>query len=195
MSLQIIHYPHPTLRYVSKPLKRVDAELKQMVAEMFELMYAHEGIGLAANQVDLPYRLFVCNVEGDPKAKDAECVFINPVIVKGSGQHEREEGCLSIPGVYAPVVRKERITVQAYNLAGEEISGELDGLFARVVQHEVDHLDGRLFIDRVTPTQRADLAGELEEFEIDFQSKRGVGEMPSDEQIAVRIAELESLRT
>ena len=195
MSLQIIHYPHPTLRHVSKPLKRVDAELKQMVAEMFELMYEHEGIGLAANQVDLPYRLFVCNPEGDPRAKDAECVFINPVILKGSGQHEREEGCLSIPGVYAPVVRKEKISVQAYNLAGEEISGELDGLFARVVQHEVDHLDGRLFIDRISPTQLADLSGHLEEFELDFNSKRAVGELPSEAQTIAHIAELERQRT
>jgi len=195
LSLQIIHYPHPTLRHVSKPLKRVDAELRDMVAEMFQLMYEHDGVGLAANQVDLPYRLFVANVAGDPQAKDAEYVFINPVVLKGSGQHEREEGCLSIPGVYAPVVRKEKITVQAYNLAGEEIAGELDGLFARVVQHEVDHLDGRLFIDRISPTQLADLSGQLEEFEIDFRSKRTVGEMPSDEQIAARIAELEQLRT
>ena len=195
MSLEIIHYPHPTLRYVSKPLKRVDAELKAMVAEMFDLMYEHEGIGLAANQVDLPYRLFVCNPKGDPDEKESECVFINPVILKGSGQHEREEGCLSIPGVYGPVVRKEKITVQAYNLAGEEISGELDGLFARVVQHETDHLDGRLFIDRLTPTQLADISGELEEFEIDFESRRGVGEMPTDEQIAARIDELVRLRT
>jgi peptide deformylase len=195
LSLEIIHYPHPTLRYVSRPLKRVDAELKSMVEEMFDLMYEHEGIGLAANQVDLPYRLFVCNPSGDSDNKEAECVFINPVILKGSGQHEREEGCLSIPGVYGPVIRKEKIAVQAYNLAGEEISGELDGLFARVVQHETDHLDGRLFIDRLTPTQLADLAGELEEFEIDFESRRNVGEMPTDEQIAARIDELIRLRT
>jgi peptide deformylase len=195
LSLQIIHYPHPTLRHVSKPLKRVDAELKQMVAEMFDLMYEHEGVGLAANQVDLPYRVFIANVAGDPAEKEAECVFINPVILKGSGQHEREEGCLSIPGVYAPVVRKEKITVQAYNLAGEEVSGELDGLFARVVQHEVDHLDGRLFIDRLSPSQYADIAAALEEFEIDFNSKRAVGEMPSEETVAAHLEQLERLRT
>ncbi|MCC6493846.1 MAG: peptide deformylase [Pirellulales bacterium] len=195
MSLHIIHYPHPTLRHVSKPLKRVDAELKHWIDQMFELMYEHEGVGLAANQVDLPYRVFVCNPEGDPANKEAEFVFINPVIKRGSGQHEKEEGCLSIPGVYAPVVRKEKIVVQAYNLAGEEISGELDGLFARIVQHETDHLDGRLFIDRLTPTQLADVSGELEEFEIDFNSKRAVGELPSDERIAARLAELERLRT
>ena len=194
MPLEIIHYPHPTLRHVSKPLRRVDAELRRMIEEMFELMYEHEGVGLAANQVDLPYRVFVANPNG-PDDPDAEAVFINPVIVRGSGHEEKEEGCLSIPGVYAPVMRKEKVTVEAYNLAGEEISGELDGLFARIVQHEIDHLDGRLFIDRLTPTQRADIAGALDEFDVDFQSKRGVGEMPTDEQIASRLAELEQLRT
>jgi peptide deformylase len=194
LPLQIIHYPHPTLRHVSKPLKRVDAELVRMVEEMFDLMYEHEGVGLAANQVDLPYRVFVANPAG-PDVKDAQCVFINPVILRGSGQEEKEEGCLSIPGVYAPVMRKEKVSVQAYNLTGEEISGELDGLFARIVQHEIDHLDGQLFIDRLSPTQRADIAGALDEFEVDFASKRGVGEMPTDEQIAARLADLERLRT
>ena len=184
MSLEIIHYPHPTLRYVSKPLKRVDAELKAMVAEMFDLMYEHDGIGLAANQVDLPYRLFVCNPKGDPDEKDAECVFINPVILKGSGQHEREEGCLSIPGVYAPVVRKEKITVQAYNLAGEEISGELDGLFARVVQHETDHLDGVLFIDRLSPAKSLAAKESIEDFETIHAGKLERGEFASDQDIA-----------
>ncbi len=195
MSLSVIHYPHPTLRHVSQPLKRVDAQLKKWIAEMFELMYEFEGVGLAANQVDLPYRVFVANVEGDRNHPDAECVFINPVILKGSGQAEREEGCLSIPGVYAPVTRKEKITVQAYNLAGQEVSGDFEGLFARIIQHETDHLDGRLFIDRLDPLQLADISGALEEFEIDFNSKRAVGEMPSDEQIAARIADLRQQRT
>jgi peptide deformylase len=195
LSLSVIHYPHPTLRHVSRPLKRVDADLKRMIAEMFDLMYQFEGVGLAANQVDLPYRVFVANVEGARTATDAECVFINPVILRGSGQAEREEGCLSIPGVYAPVTRKEKVTLQAYNLAGEEVSGDFEGLFARIVQHEIDHLDGRLFIDRIEPLRRADIQHTLEEFEIDFESKRAVGEMPTDEQIAARIAELERLRT
>ncbi len=195
VALSIIHYPHPTLRHVSRPLKRGDAELRQMIEEMFDLMYEHEGVGLAANKVDLPYRVFVANPEGDPDATDAEAVFINPVIVRGSGQEEKEEGCLSLPGIHAPVVRQEKVVVEAYNLAGEQISGELDGLFARIAQHEIDHLDGRLFIDRLSPTQLADIEGELEEFEIDFRSKRSVGEMPSDEEVAARIAELEKLRT
>ncbi|MCA9236957.1 MAG: peptide deformylase [Planctomycetales bacterium] len=195
LALQIIHYPHPTLRHVSRPLTRVDAELRRMVAEMFDLMYEHEGVGLAANQVDLPYRLFVANPTGNPDEKDAEAAFINPVLSGGKGQVEGEEGCLSIPGVNGMVVRNARINIEAYSLAGEEISGEVEGLMARIVQHEVDHLDGRLFIDRLTPTQLAEIRDDLEEFEIDFDSRRNTGEMPSDEAIAARLAELSRLRT
>jgi peptide deformylase len=194
VSLEVIHYPHPTLRHVSKPLKRVDRELREMIAEMFSLMYKYEGVGLAANQVDLPYRLFIANPSGDPKQNDQEFVFINPVIVSSKGQVEGEEGCLSIPGLLGQVVRKEKVQVEAYNLSGEMFTGELDGLFARIVQHEIDHLDGVLFIDRLSPAHLADLRDDLEEFEIDFQSKRDVGEMPTDETIAARIAELETLR-
>jgi peptide deformylase len=192
--LEVIHYPHPTLRHVSKPLKRVDRELRDMIAQMCELMYQHEGVGLAANQVDLPYRLFVANPTGDAKQRDSEHVFINPVLRGGKGQIEDEEGCLSIPGVKGQVIRKERITIEAYNLAGELFTGELNGLFARIVQHEVDHLDGVLFIDRLTPTQRADISGELDEFEIDFKSKLECGEMPPDTEIAARLTSLENLR-
>jgi peptide deformylase len=194
LKLQIIHYPHPTLRHVSKPVKRVDAELRDMVAQMFELMYEHEGVGLAANQVDLPYRLFVANPSGDPDNKDAEQVFINPVLKGGKGQVEGEEGCLSIPGVLGPVVRKEKITIEAYNLSGEQLVGEVDGLFARIVQHETDHLDGKLFIDRLAPAQAAEVRDELEEFEIDFNSKRECGELPDDQTIAQRLEVLEKLR-
>lgn len=195
MPLKVIHYPHPTLRHKSKPLKRVDAKLRGWIAEMFDLMYENEGIGLAANQVDLPYRVFVVNPEGDPAKKDAEHVFINPVIISGKGSAEAEEGCLSIPDVFGPVVRKESIKVQAYNLKGEEFSGELSGLFARVVQHETDHLDGTLFIDRIGPTHLLDVRDLLDEFEVVYQSERDTGEVPSDEVITARIAELEAART
>jgi peptide deformylase len=195
VSLQIIHYPHPTLRHPSKPLKRVDAELRKVVAEMFELMYEREGVGLAANQVDLPYRLFVTNIAGQADVKEAESVFINPVLSRGRGQVENEEGCLSIPGVYAPVTRNETIRVQAYDLAGNEIEGEVDGLMARVVQHEADHLDGVLFIDRLGPAQAAAIREKLEEFELAFQSRMETGELPSTESIAARLSELEKLRT
>ncbi len=173
----------------------MDSELRDIVAQMFDLMYEHEGVGLAANQVDLPYRLFVANPTGDSANKDSEYAFINPVLRRGKEQVEGEEGCLSIPGVLGPVVRNKRITIEAYDLSGEAFVGEVQGLFARIVQHETDHLDGKLFIDRLAPTQFAEVKDELEEFEIDFQSKRERGEMPTDEQTAQRLAELEQLRT
>ncbi|MCI0331750.1 MAG: peptide deformylase [Planctomycetes bacterium] len=195
MPLQVIHYPHPTLRHPSKPLKRVDAELRKIVEEMFELMYEHEGVGLAANQVDLPYRLFVANPEGDRDSKETECVFINPVLSAGRGQEEDEEGCLSIPGVHAPVTRNTTIKVQAYDLSGNEITADAEGLMARILQHETDHLDGTLFIDRLGPTQLAAIRDKLEEFELVFQSRRETGEIADAAQLAARLAELERLRT
>jgi peptide deformylase len=195
LSLEIIQYPHPTLRHKSKPLKRVDAELRNIIAGMFDLMYEHEGVGLAANQVDLPYRLFVANVEGDRDAKVLECVFINPILSGGRGQVEDEEGCLSLPGIRAPVTRNETIKIQAYDLAGNEITGEVDGLMARIVQHETDHLDGTLFIDRLAPTQLAAVRDKLEEFELAFDSRLETGELPSPEQMAKHLVELERLRT
>lgn len=195
MSLHIIHYPHPTLRHASKPLKRVDAELRQLVAQMFDLMYEHEGVGLAANQVDLPYRLFVANPEGERGATATEQVFINPVLSGGRGLAEDEEGCLSLPGIRAPVSRNATIKVQAYDLQGNEIAAEVSGLMARIVQHEVDHLDGTLFIDRLSPTQFAAIRDKLEEFELEFQSRLLTSELPEPEQMAERLRELERLRT
>ena len=165
------------------------------IGQMLELMYAQEGVGLAANQVDLPYRFFVMNSEGDPDVKEAEHIFINPVLSAGKGTTEADEGCLSIPDVYAPVVRQEKIRLQAYNLRGEEIMVDVDGFFARVVQHETDHLDGTLFIDRLSPTNRADIRAQLAEFELAFESKCETGEMPSEATIAARLVELEQART
>jgi peptide deformylase len=195
LSLQVIQYPHPTLRHRSKPLKRVDAELRKIVDEMIELMYEHEGVGLAANQVDLPYRLFVANEQGDPDATEFEQVFINPVLSGGRGQDEDEEGCLSIPGIRAPVVRNSKIKIQAFDLSGNEISAELDGLMARIAQHETDHLDGTLFIDRLGPAHTAAIRDQLEEFELAFQSRLDTHELPDAEKMAGRLRELERLRT
>jgi peptide deformylase len=176
---------------VSRPLKKVDAELRKIVADMFNLMYSHDGVGLAANQVNLPFRLFVANSEGDPAKKDAEFVFINPVLRKGKGQAEDEEGCLSIPEVRAPVVRNATIEVEAYDLDGNLVRADAEGLMARILQHETDHLDGKLFIDRLSPTELAAVKDRLHEFELAFQSQRETGEIPSDEAIAQRWRELE----
>ncbi|OHB78198.1 MAG: peptide deformylase [Planctomycetes bacterium RBG_16_64_10] len=192
--VQIICYPHPTLRHVSKPLKRVDAELRKIVAQMLELMYANKGIGLAANQVNLPYRLFVMNIEGNPDAHEAQHVLINPVLSRPKGIDEAEEGCLSLPGVVGMVKRAATIRVTAYGLDGREISTTLAGLTARVVQHEADHLDGRLFIDRLSPTGEMEIRETLREFELQFVNQRQLGQIPHDDQIAAHLAHLETIR-
>ncbi len=190
-SLEIVPYPHPTLRHKSKPIRRVDAELRKIVEEMFELMYEAKGIGLAANQVDLPIRLFIVNLTSDPKEGE-EMVFINPVISKQKGSEEREEGCPSLPGLYAKVMRPKTIHLSAYNLAGEAIEGDLDEMMARVVQHENDHLDGIMFTDRLSTTGTMDVKEELEEFEIDFQSRQRTEQVPGNEEIAARLIEWET---
>ena len=192
--MQVLQYPHPTLRHKAKPLKRVDAELRKLIGEMYELMYQHKGIGLAATQVDLPYRLFVLNLEGEA-GKGEEYTFINPVISKRKGSAEAEEGCLSLPGLYADVRRPERITLNAYSLAGEEVTLDLDGLFARAVQHEVDHLDGVLFIDRLATTTEAKVREALADFQREYEGRLERGELPNPTAVAQRLAELEKLRT
>lgn len=194
-ALRIINYPHPTLRHQSKPLRRVDAELRAMARQMLEIMYASNGIGLAANQVDLPYRLFVANLTADPAEKGDEHVFVNPVIRRRKGSADDEEGCLSLPGVLGQVKRAEQIVLNAFTLGGEEIEWELSGLFSRMVQHEIDHLDGILFIDRLSDTGRMEVKEALIEFELSFAGQQKRGEIPRHEEIAANLRHLEELRT
>ncbi len=193
--MRIVKYPHPTLRHTSKPLRRVDGGLKKLVRQMFDLMYEHKGIGLAANQVDLPYRLFVINLQAEPDARDEEFVFINPVITQRKGSAEDQEGCLSFPELYAPVTRPEKIVVNAFSLAGKELTYEMDGLYARAVQHEADHLDGVLFVDRLSPANRLAVKDDLAVLEREFEMQRQRGYIPDDAQIAARLVELEEART
>ncbi len=188
--MKIVQYPHPTLRYKSKPVSRVDRELKAIVREMFELMYDARGIGLAANQVDLPLQLFVLNLTSDPENGE-EMVFINPVISSPKSVDEAEEGCLSIVGVNALVARPQQIHVSAYDLSGNKIDQTVDGLFARAVQHELDHLQGVLFIDRINESARKLVDEELEDFEIEFANQRATGEIPDDQTILKRLADIE----
>ena len=189
--MQIVTYPHPTLRHKSQPIKRVDANLRKMVSQMFELMYEARGVGLAANQVDLPFRLFVANLQSDPEEGE-ELVFINPVISRPKGLEEKEEGCLSLPELYGPVKRPETVQVTAYTLRGEEIEAELSGLAARVVQHETDHLDGIMFIDRLSETEAMAARESIEEFELAFAGRRQRQEIPSDNDILQRLLDLEN---
>jgi peptide deformylase len=172
----------------------VDAGLKKIVAEMFSLMYEHKGVGLAANQVDLPYQLFVINLENDP-SKGEEHVFINPVISRRTGTVEAEEGCLSFPEIYANVKRSSKVMVSAYNLFGQEVNFTAEGFFARAIQHEFDHLEGILFIDRLSPTGQMTVEPALQNLKREFEGDRERGFIPDDREIAARLAELEALRT
>ncbi|MEN6494906.1 MAG: peptide deformylase [Thermoguttaceae bacterium] len=193
--MNILKYPHPTLRHKSKALRRVDSELRKLVRQMFDIMYEREGIGLAANQVDLPYRLFILNLAGDPEAKDEEHVFINPVITQPKGSVVDKEGCLSFPEIFAPVRRSAKVVLAAYTLEGKEIAYELDGLFARAAQHESDHLDGVLFVDRLTPSHLLSIREDLAALEREFLSDRQRGVIGDDDQIVARLLELETART
>lgn len=189
-ALEIIHYPHPTLRHTSRPIQRVDDELRDIIRHMFPLMYEARGVGLAANQIDLPLRVFITNLEVEPEEGE-ERVFINPVISQTKGIIEQEEGCLSIPGVNGNVKRPERVKIQAYDLAGQAIDLTVDGLFARVVQHEVDHLHGVLFTDRLSETGKLAVREDMEELESSFRCRRETGSMPSDQEIRARGREME----
>lgn len=189
-SLQLITYPHPTLRHRSKPVVRVDAQLKQLVDEMFEIMYEFRGVGLAANQVNLPIRLFIANPSGD-REEGPELVFINPVINKAKGSAEAEEGCLSLPGINAHVKRNKSLHINAYDMSGNEIKTELDGFLSRIVQHEIDHLDGVLFIDRLTDEIRRPISEQIQDLEAAFEARQTAGNIAQNEAIQKHILEWE----
>jgi peptide deformylase len=147
---------------------------------MFDLMYASRGIGLAANQVAVPFRFFILNLTADPQQQDQEQVFINPVIVKKHSSIEDEEGCLSFPGLYAKVQRARKIRVKAFDLAGREIDLQAEDLLARAIQHETDHLSGQLFIDYLGPVGRRTVAPKLKEFETSYRQAQAAGELLDD---------------
>jgi len=162
---------------------QIDDDLRAKVREMFDLMYEARGIGLAANQVAIPYRFFVMNLTADPAKPDEERVLINPEIVKRHASIEEEEGCLSFPGVYAKVHRARKIKVRAFDLSGNPIEIDADDLESRAIQHETDHLSGRLFIDLLEPSAKKSALPKLREFEQQFRQAQSSGEYPSDEDI------------
>lgn len=189
--MQIVPYPHPALRWKSKPIVAIDDDLRRTIREMFDLMYAAKGIGLAANQVALPWRLFIVNVTGEAAEKDEEHVFLNPEIVRRKGSAEGEEGCLSLPELYGPVRRAEVIVVRAFDLTGEEFEMKLDDLPARCIQHEYDHIEGVLFTDRMTDAAKAEVEPVLADFESKFRRRQATGELPSDAEIKRQLELLE----
>lgn len=161
-TMNILIYPDPALRKKAKPLTSIDKEVRQRAEEMMELMRQSQGIGLAATQVGWHVRLFIIDADSN---KHHDKVFINPKIIEESGETNKEEGCLSFPGVLGKIIRAQRIKAHAYNLDGQKIEIEAEGLVARAWQHEIDHLDGCLFIDRMSPANRLAVSHQLKEFE------------------------------
>ena len=178
---RILPYPHPALRYESRPVLRIDDELRTTIRTMFDLMYGSRGIGLAANQVGLPFRFFILNLTADPEHKESEQVFINPEIVKRHSSIEDEEGCLSFPGLHAHVRRARKIRVKAFDLEAKEIDLDAEDLLSRAIQHETDHLSGRLFIDYLDGAARLSAAAAIKEFESAYRRAQGTGEFPRDD--------------
>jgi peptide deformylase len=188
--LRIVPYPHPALRYESRPVTRIDDDLRATVREMFGLMYAANGIGLAANQVGIPLRFFILNLTADAEQPDQERVFINPEIVKRHSSEENEEGCLSLPGLYGKVKRARKIRVQAYDLGGNPIEVEADDLLGRAIQHESDHLDGKLFIDYLGPIARTTSNAKVKEIEAGYRKAQAEGLFPDDDEIRRQLDEV-----
>ena len=157
--LTILEYPDPRLRTRAVPVDAVDASLRELIDDMLETMYAANGIGLAATQVDVHRRLLVADVS---ESRDEPRVFINPEILSRDGTEVSQEGCLSVPGYYDEVERAERIRVRAQDRDGKSFEADLDGLLAICVQHEIDHLDGKLFVDYLSELKRQRVRKKIE---------------------------------
>jgi peptide deformylase len=178
--MKIVKYPHPALRVKARPLTGIDDDVRRAAAEMLELMYKHEGLGLAAPQVALDYQLLVINFKGDPEQKDQEVVAINPVIVDVKGAIKDREGCLSFPGLYQDIRRYKHARVQYYTLEGELKEMSCSDLPARIWQHEIDHLNGVLFIDKMGPIARMGSKKDLEQLVAEFEDDKKSGKLPAD---------------
>jgi peptide deformylase len=153
--LNILEFPDPRLRKIAAPVTAVTPEIVKLIRDMAETMYAAPGIGLAATQVDVHKRIIVMDLS---ETKDELRVFINPELLSAEGAVETEEGCLSVPGYYDEVSRAERVRVRALDERGEPFELDADGMLAVCIQHEMDHLIGKVFVDRLSPLKRARLA-------------------------------------
>ncbi|MHB8405120.1 MAG: peptide deformylase [Gammaproteobacteria bacterium] len=157
--LTILHYPDSRLRLHAKPVTAVTADIRQLATDMLETMYAAPGIGLAAIQVGVDQRVIVVDVS---EHGDAPQVFINPEILSRDGKEKMQEGCLSVPGVFEEVERAERVRVRALDRNGQALEFDADGLLAVCIQHEIDHLDGKLFVDYLSELKRQRIRRKLE---------------------------------
>ena len=157
--LTILEFPDPRLRTKAVPISQFDQRLQTLIDDMFETMYEAPGIGLAATQVNVHEQLLILDVS---EGKDQPMVFINPEIVVRDGEQVYQEGCLSVPGIYADVTRANQIRVKALNRKGETFEIEADGLLAICIQHEMDHLAGKVFVDYLSPLKRDMVRKKLE---------------------------------
>lgn len=157
--LEILEFPDPRLRTKASPVDTFDGELARLAGDMLETMYAAQGIGLAATQVDVHKRLLVLDVS---ETRDQPRVYINPELLETEGTETCEEGCLSVPGVYAEVSRAEKVKVRAQDVNGEVFEEFLDGMHAICLQHEMDHLAGKLFVDYLSPLKQQMVRKKLE---------------------------------
>jgi peptide deformylase len=157
--LNILEFPDPRLRKKARPVESVDDALRQLIDDMFETMYAAPGIGLAATQVDVHQRLLVADVSVE---KNQPWVLVNPEILEKDGIAVTEEGCLSVPGYYEEVERAEHVRVRFTDSTGKAIEEDFEGLLAVCVQHEIDHLDGKLFVDYLSEAKRQRIRKRLE---------------------------------
>lgn len=156
--LTILNYPDPRLYTVAKPIEEVDTTIRRLISDMAETMYAAPGIGLAATQVDVHQQLILIDISEDKR--DLQ-VFINPRIVSRSGSQDYEEGCLSVPGVYETVTRAEKITVEALDRAGKTFTLRAEGLLAVCIQHEMDHLLGKVFVEYLSPLKQTRIKNKM----------------------------------
>jgi peptide deformylase len=156
--LEILEFPDPRLRIRAQPVTRVDDAIRRLIADMFETMYAAPGIGLAASQVNVHQRLLVIDIS---EQRNQPLAFVNPEILAREGDEETEEGCLSVPGIYDKVRRAERITVRALDRNGASFEMQAVGLLAVCIQHEMDHLQGKLFVDYLSELKRTRIRSKL----------------------------------
>jgi len=157
--LEILHYPDPLLRNIARPVSRVDDGIRRLVDDMFETMYAAPGIGLAATQVNVDKRIVVIDVSED---NSRPLCLINPELLEQGGVEEMEEGCLSVPDIYETVRRADWVRTRALDREGRPLEVEADGLLAVCIQHEIDHLDGKLFVDYLSQLKRTRIKKKLE---------------------------------
>jgi len=170
--LTIRHYPDPVLARPARPVKRIDRDFLRLIEQMFETMYEEHGVGLAAPQVGESLRMCVVNCTPE---EGGEIVLINPVLLESSGEATEEEGCLSVPGIRSKVSRPDRIKVRAYDRKGVEIELEASGLEARAIQHELDHLDGQLFFQRLNEAARMTFKERLKALEKEYHDGKEGG--------------------